>query len=108
MRERVSPGIHLCPATVHPLEQGRGGGAARTPALEFLPRAAIRLDSAAGRGSLKAVVISIPETPATSTKMAEPIQNQSFRIERHGDIAVIIPSPEVEKLPDNLMEQAAH
>ena len=38
---------------------------------------------------------------------AEPIQNQSFRIERHGDIAVIIPSTEVEKMPENLMEQAA-
>jgi anti-anti-sigma factor len=49
----------------------------------------------------------IPEAPAMSTKMADPIQNQSFLYERHGDIAVIIPSPEVEKLPDNLMEQAA-
>jgi anti-anti-sigma factor len=39
--------------------------------------------------------------------MAEPSQNQSFRIERHGDIAVITPSPEVEKMPENLMEQAA-
>ena len=38
---------------------------------------------------------------------AEPVQNQSFRVERHGDIAVIIPSPEVEKMPENLMEQAA-
>ena len=38
---------------------------------------------------------------------AHPTQNQSFRIERHGDIAVIIPSPEVEKMPENLMEQAA-
>src|SRR5207244_6496416 len=39
--------------------------------------------------------------------MAEATQSQSIRIERHGDIAVIIPSPEVEKLPENLMEQAA-
>ena len=38
---------------------------------------------------------------------AEPTQSQSFRIERHGDIAVITPSPEVEKMPENLMEQAA-
>ena len=37
----------------------------------------------------------------------EPSHSQSFRIERHGDIAVIIPSPDVEKLPENLMEQAA-
>ena len=32
---------------------------------------------------------------------------QYIRIERHGDIAVITPSAEVEKLPENLMEQAA-
>ena len=34
-------------------------------------------------------------------------QNQSFQIERHGDIAIITPSPEVEKMQENLMEQAA-
>jgi anti-sigma B factor antagonist len=34
-------------------------------------------------------------------------QNQSFHIERHGDIAIITPSPEVERMPENLMEQAA-
>jgi anti-sigma B factor antagonist len=39
--------------------------------------------------------------------MAEPNPGQYIRIERHGDIAVITPSPEVEKLPENLMEQAA-
>ncbi len=39
--------------------------------------------------------------------MAEPLQNQSFRIERHGEIALIIPTPELEKLPLDLMEQAA-
>jgi anti-sigma B factor antagonist len=33
--------------------------------------------------------------------------NQSFNIERHGDVAIITPSPEVEKMPENLMEQAA-
>jgi anti-anti-sigma factor len=38
---------------------------------------------------------------------ADPSQTQPFLIERHGDIAVITPSPEVEKLPENLMEQAA-
>jgi anti-anti-sigma factor len=37
----------------------------------------------------------------------EPSQSQSFRIERHGDIAVVIPSPEVESMQDNLMQQAA-
>jgi anti-anti-sigma factor len=44
---------------------------------------------------------------ATRNMTAEPKQSQSFRIERHGDIAVITPSPEVEKMPENLMEQAA-
>jgi anti-anti-sigma factor len=39
--------------------------------------------------------------------MADTLQNQSFQIERHGDVAIIIPSPEVEKMPFNLMEQAA-
>ena len=38
--------------------------------------------------------------------MAEP--TQSIRIERHGDIAVIIPSPEVESMEETLIEQAAH
>lgn len=32
---------------------------------------------------------------------------QSFRIERHADIAVIIPSPEVEGMHENLIQQAA-
>ena len=32
---------------------------------------------------------------------------QPFLIERHGDIAVITPSPDVEKMADTLMEQAA-
>ena len=30
-----------------------------------------------------------------------------FQIERMGEIAIITPSPDVEKMPDNLMEQAA-
>jgi anti-anti-sigma factor len=37
----------------------------------------------------------------------ESSQSQSFRVERHGDIAVVIPSPEVESMQDNLMQQAA-
>jgi anti-sigma B factor antagonist len=40
-------------------------------------------------------------------KMAIPSNQQSINIERHGDIAVITPSSEVEKMPENLMEQAA-
>jgi|SRR6267378_4229915 len=38
---------------------------------------------------------------------AQSTQSQSFRVERHGDIAVIIPSPEVESMPENLIQQAA-
>jgi anti-anti-sigma factor len=45
-------------------------------------------------------------SPASDTAMAEP-SSQPFQIERHGDIAIITPSPEVEKMPENLMEQAA-
>jgi anti-anti-sigma factor len=38
----------------------------------------------------------------TETKHGE-----SFRVERHGDIAVIIPASEVESMPENLIQQAA-
>lgn len=38
---------------------------------------------------------------------AESSQSQSFRIERHGDLAVIIPSPEVENMPETLIQPAA-
>src|SRR5690348_17222543 len=38
----------------------------------------------------------------TETKKSE-----SFRVERHGNIAVIIPAPEVESMPENLIQQAA-
>lgn len=38
---------------------------------------------------------------------ADTSQSQSFRVERHGDIAVIIPSPEVESMHENLIQQAA-
>src|ERR671934_736455 len=39
--------------------------------------------------------------------MSQTTQNQSIQIERVGDIAIIPPSPEVEKMPENLMEQPA-
>jgi len=39
--------------------------------------------------------------------MRSEIGHQSFGIERHGDIAIIIPSPEVEKMNESLMDQAA-
>lgn len=38
---------------------------------------------------------------------AELSHGQSFRIERHGDIAIIIPSPEVESMHEALIQQAA-
>ncbi len=37
----------------------------------------------------------------------ESSQTQSFRIERHSDIAVVIPSPEVESMQETLIQQAA-
>jgi anti-anti-sigma factor len=33
--------------------------------------------------------------------------SESFRVQRHGDIAVITPAPEVESMPENLIQQAA-
>jgi len=36
-----------------------------------------------------------------------PIQAQCFVLERHGDLAVVVPSPEVESMPENLIQQAA-
>jgi anti-anti-sigma factor len=36
-----------------------------------------------------------------------PVQGQWFQLERHGDIAILIPSPEVENLPENQVEMAA-
>ena len=38
---------------------------------------------------------------------AEASHDQSFRIERHGEIAVVIPSAKVEELHDTLIDQAA-
>src|SRR5438045_7402960 len=34
-------------------------------------------------------------------------QSESFRVERHGEIAVIIPASEVESMSENLIQQAA-
>jgi anti-anti-sigma factor len=38
---------------------------------------------------------------------AETLPSESFRVERHGDIAVIIPASEVESMPESLIQQAA-
>lgn len=42
-----------------------------------------------------------------NTSSVPPAQGQWFQVERHGDIALIIPSPEIEKLPENQVEMAA-
>jgi anti-sigma B factor antagonist len=41
------------------------------------------------------------------TMTTDPTHGESFRVERHGDIAVIIPASEVESMPENLIQQAA-
>jgi anti-sigma B factor antagonist len=38
---------------------------------------------------------------------SETRQGEYFRVDRHGDIAVIIPASEVESMPENLILQAA-
>lgn len=38
---------------------------------------------------------------------SESTQSQSFLLERHGDIAFVIPSPEVESMSESLIQQAA-
>ena len=37
----------------------------------------------------------------------ETLPSESFRVERHGDVAVIIPASEVESMSENLIQQAA-
>lgn len=39
--------------------------------------------------------------------MSMPAVAESIQIRRHGDIAVIVPSPEVENMPESAIEQAA-
>lgn len=43
---------------------------------------------------------SEPDRPA-------PLANEYFQVKRHGDMAVIVPSPEVEQLPESLIMPAA-
>jgi anti-sigma B factor antagonist len=35
------------------------------------------------------------------------VGGESFQVERRGDIAVVTPSPAIEQMPENLVEQAA-
>ena len=41
------------------------------------------------------------------TPRPAPLANESFQLKRHGDAAVIVPSPEVEQLPENVILTAA-
>jgi len=43
----------------------------------------------------------------TTETTAASLANEYFQIKRHGDMAVIIPSPEVEHLPDTVVNTAA-
>lgn len=38
---------------------------------------------------------------------APPFADEYFQVKRHGELAVIVPSPEVEQLPENLIQTAA-
>jgi anti-anti-sigma factor len=46
-------------------------------------------------------------TLGVDTMTGESSHSQSFRIERHGDIAVVIPSPEVEGMHETEIQMAA-
>jgi anti-sigma B factor antagonist len=35
------------------------------------------------------------------------LADEFFQVKRHGDVAVVIPSPEVEQLPESLLNEAA-
>jgi anti-sigma B factor antagonist len=35
------------------------------------------------------------------------LTNEFFQVRRHGDIAVIVPSPQIEHLPETLLQPAA-
>jgi anti-sigma B factor antagonist len=50
---------------------------------------------------------SFPELAGRTIMTADPTHDQSFRIERHGEIAVVIPSPKVEEMHETLITQAA-
>ena len=39
--------------------------------------------------------------------MTDAAQGDTFKVERHGDIAIIVPASEVESMPENLIHQAA-
>jgi anti-anti-sigma factor len=39
---------------------------------------------------------------------ADSSHDQSFRIERHGEVAVVVPSPRVEEMHETMIQQAAN
>jgi anti-sigma B factor antagonist len=43
----------------------------------------------------------------TTKEYDKPLANEYFQMKWHGDVVVIMPSPEVEQLPENLIQPAA-
>src|SRR5438105_4461761 len=68
-----------------------------------------RLRRAAGPATLSSrrTAPVLHRKPPMSANTTAPLANEYFQIKRHGDVAVIVPSPEVEQLPDNLIQPAA-
>src|SRR5262245_15889399 len=55
----------------------------------------------------RACPVPSKDTCKMTTETTAPLANEYFQVKRHGDVAVIVPSPEVEQLPDNLVQRAA-
>lgn len=45
--------------------------------------------------------------PTQTPRPHHQLANEYFQVKRHGDVAVIVPSPEVEQLPESLIQPAA-
>src|SRR5262249_51367401 len=66
------------------------------------------LESAAANGSLTRLLQNaLLSRQGTRPMASEATHDQSFRIERHGEVAVVIPSAKVEEMHEALIEQAA-
>jgi anti-sigma B factor antagonist len=71
-------------------------------------RIAISLDSAAQVGSFtQGIRVASSSLWGIDIMSLETSNEQSFRIERHGEVAVLIPSPKVEEMHEALIQQAA-
>src|SRR5580692_7167559 len=54
------------------------------------------------------LAFSVPMFPRVSPMASDAdLANEFFQVKRHGDIAVIVPSPQVEHLPETLLQPAA-